>query len=379
MFEIGSSLREARIRQGLDFEELEARTKVRAKYLRAPRGRAVRPASRATRTRRASSASTRTRSGSTGGSTSTSTTPATSPGTRAEAALRACRARRRASRRRRRERRESRTVGVALAAILLVTALVIAAWRFGGPDDPQVEGINATPPSVAATSDATADAAAGDALDTRGARPVVHGGPRGHRRRASRSTPARSSAGSSSGSRGRSLYLSVDRPANVVVKLNGRRVVLPRGCALKVTRATDRVRVSRPRAAIVVTGSELVRGERTDRNGPFYAREALGARARARSGSRSSGDDPDELEATLRAARAAADVCLVSGGLGPTHDDRTVELVARVAGARAAGRRRARAPHRGGLAHGRRAARPARTPTSRRASRSRRRFPRARS
>ena len=26
------------------------------------------------------------------------------------------------------------------------------------------------------------------------------------------------------------------------------------------------------------------------------------------------------------------DVCLVSGGLGPTHDDRTIELVARVAG-----------------------------------------------
>ena len=32
---------------------------------------------------------------------------------------------------------------------------------------------------------------------------------------------------------------------------------------------------ARPRAAIVVTGSELVRGERTDRNGPFFAREAL--------------------------------------------------------------------------------------------------------
>src|SRR5699024_7943217 len=40
-------------------------------------------------------------------------------------------------------------------------------------------------------------------------------------------------------------------------------------------RGKDRLRVSRPRAAIVVTGSELVRGERTDRNGPFYAREAL--------------------------------------------------------------------------------------------------------
>jgi nicotinamide-nucleotide amidase len=88
--------------------------------------------------------------------------------------------------------------------------------------------------------------------------------------------------------------------------------------------------VSRPRAAIVVTGSELVRGERTDRNGPFYAREALSlglvpARILI------VGDDPGDLEAALRAA-SEAEVCLVSGGLGPTHDDRTVELVARVAG-----------------------------------------------
>ncbi len=35
MFEIGASLREARTRQGLDFNEMEHRTKVRAKYLRA--------------------------------------------------------------------------------------------------------------------------------------------------------------------------------------------------------------------------------------------------------------------------------------------------------------------------------------------------------
>ena len=90
--------------------------------------------------------------------------------------------------------------------------------------------------------------------------------------------------------------------------------------------------MSRPRAAIVVTGSELVRGERTDRNGPFYAREALGLGLVPGQIS-IVGDDPVELEATLRAASADADVCLVSGGLGPTHDDRTVELVARVAGA----------------------------------------------
>ena len=35
MFEIGSSLREARTRQGLDINDMEMRTKIRAKYLRA--------------------------------------------------------------------------------------------------------------------------------------------------------------------------------------------------------------------------------------------------------------------------------------------------------------------------------------------------------
>jgi nicotinamide-nucleotide amidase len=87
---------------------------------------------------------------------------------------------------------------------------------------------------------------------------------------------------------------------------------------------------ARPRAAIVVTGSELVRGERTDLNGPFLAAEALSlgldpARITI------VGDGPDELEAVL-AGGLDADLCLVSGGLGPTHDDRTVEVVARVAG-----------------------------------------------
>jgi nicotinamide-nucleotide amidase len=43
------------------------------------------------------------------------------------------------------------------------------------------------------------------------------------------------------------------------------------------------------------------------------------------------GDRPEELEAALREG-LRADLCCVSGGLGPTHDDRTVELVAKVAG-----------------------------------------------
>jgi len=35
VFEIGNSLREARLRQQLDFPELEQQTKIRAKYLKA--------------------------------------------------------------------------------------------------------------------------------------------------------------------------------------------------------------------------------------------------------------------------------------------------------------------------------------------------------
>ena len=88
--------------------------------------------------------------------------------------------------------------------------------------------------------------------------------------------------------------------------------------------------MTRPRGVVVVTGSELVRGERTDRNGPFLAAELL------RLGVEPArivvvGDDPAELEAALREG-LEADLCLVSGGLGPTHDDRTVELAARAAG-----------------------------------------------
>ena len=86
----------------------------------------------------------------------------------------------------------------------------------------------------------------------------------------------------------------------------------------------------RPRAVVIVTGSELVRGDRRDLNGPFLAAELVGvgidpARIVI------VGDAPDELEGALRLG-LDTDLCIVSGGLGPTHDDRTVELVGRVLG-----------------------------------------------
>jgi nicotinamide-nucleotide amidase len=88
--------------------------------------------------------------------------------------------------------------------------------------------------------------------------------------------------------------------------------------------------LTRPRAVIVVTGSELVRGDRRDLNGPFLASELL------RLGLEPArivivGDREDELAEAL-AEGVQADLCVVSGGLGPTHDDRTVQLVARAAG-----------------------------------------------
>jgi nicotinamide-nucleotide amidase len=88
--------------------------------------------------------------------------------------------------------------------------------------------------------------------------------------------------------------------------------------------------LTRPRAFILVTGSELVRGDRTDLNGPFLAAETL------RLGLEPArivivGDREEELGEAL-AEGLRADLCVVSGGLGPTHDDRTIELVARAAG-----------------------------------------------
>ena len=86
----------------------------------------------------------------------------------------------------------------------------------------------------------------------------------------------------------------------------------------------------RVRAAIVASGSELVRGDRQDRNGPYLAGSLL------RLGIDPVritvvGDEPAELEAALRAG-LDEDLLVVSGGLGPTHDDRTIELLAAATG-----------------------------------------------
>ena len=230
MFEIGSSLREARIRQDLGFEELEARTKVRARYLRHLEEERFEqlPGHAYTKGFLHVYADALGLDGrlyveeynsryvvgeESGGAPRVSRIP---PGRQ----------------RRRRERRESGTVGVALAAILLVTALVIAAWRFGGHDDPQVEGINVqTPRTTGLVPTSTQQqvtlsirAIGGPSfmevrIGTAAGRPLYTGTlEKGQAQRFTK----------------KALFLSVERPRNVVVKFNGHPITLPRTGRLRV-------------------------------------------------------------------------------------------------------------------------------------------------
>jgi cytoskeletal protein RodZ len=228
MFEIGSSLREARIRQDLTFEEMESRTKVRAKYLRHLEEERFDQLPGHAYTKGflqvyadsmgldgrlyVEEYNSRYVVGEEGSAPRVPRSPTTRP-------------------RRSRRGRESGTVGVALAAILLVTALVIAAWRFGGHDAPQVEGINTRTPTPRSTQQqvtVTVRAVRGPSfMEVRAG--SVDGKPlytgtleKGQLQRFTK----------------KALYLSVEKPRNVVVKFNGTAITLPRRGGLTLSGAT---------------------------------------------------------------------------------------------------------------------------------------------
>lgn len=94
--------------------------------------------------------------------------------------------------------------------------------------------------------------------------------------------------------------------------------------------------VSRPRAAVLVTGSELLTGLVQDANGPFLAR-TLGELGFEVSDLMLVGDRPEDLRAALEfVAGSGIELVVTSGGLGPTADDLTAEVVAGFCGVESA-------------------------------------------
>lgn len=80
---------------------------------------------------------------------------------------------------------------------------------------------------------------------------------------------------------------------------------------------------------IIAIGSELLLGGRQDTNSLFLADElaALGVEVRWKT---VVGDDETDIMDALRTAARRADLVVLTGGLGPTSDDRTRQAVARM-------------------------------------------------
>ena len=90
--------------------------------------------------------------------------------------------------------------------------------------------------------------------------------------------------------------------------------------------------MSEVRAGIVVTGTEVITGRIADRNGPWVS-ERLAELGVEVAHILVVADRPDDLEAALRfLAGEGMDLIVTSGGLGPTADDLTAEVVGRFAG-----------------------------------------------
>ncbi len=226
MFDIGSSLREARLRQELDFPELEARTKIRPKYLRALEDERfdILPAPTYVKGFLRSYAEAL---GLDGQPFVDEYSSRFAIGDE-EVVVRARRA---PAPRRDRTVRESRMAVLALLGIAVLTALVIAAWRFGGPENEAVHGLPAqgqapanSRPAVGRVNLVVRAVRGGSWMEVRAG--SVSG------RLLYSGTLER---GQQKPFQGRTLQLALAEPENVVVRVNGNRVALPAGTAFVVS------------------------------------------------------------------------------------------------------------------------------------------------
>ena len=228
MFDIGSSLREARLRQELDFPELEERTKIRPKYLRALEDERfdILPAPTYIRGFLRSYADALGLDGqpfvdeyNTRFAVGEEDAPV--------------RSRRVPAPRRDRGGRESGIAVVALFAIAVATALVIAAWRFGGPEGESVPGLASQGAKV------STEKSSSSTQSTRLTVRAVSGGSWMEVRAGSSAGRLLYSGTLERGQRkafeGTRLQLALAEPQNVAVRLNGNRVDLPVGTTFVVT------------------------------------------------------------------------------------------------------------------------------------------------
>jgi len=225
VFDIGTTLRDARARQGLDFPELEQRTKIRPKYLRALEDEHfdILPAPTYVRGFLRSYAE------ALGLEPQPFVDEYNSRFTIDEEDY-AIQTRRVPTRRVDRTGRESRIAVVALLGIAIVTALVIAAWRFGGPNAEKVPGLAVQGQGTPVTTrkgrvHLVVRAVAGSSwMEVRSgatAGRLLFGG-----------TLEPGDRKEVDGSR---LQLALSEPRNVTVRVNGNRVTLPTGTNFVVT------------------------------------------------------------------------------------------------------------------------------------------------
>jgi cytoskeletal protein RodZ len=151
VFEIGTSLREARLRRNIDFADAEHGTKIRGKYLRALEDERFELLPSHTYVK----GFLRSYAEFLGLDGQLYVDEYSSRFSLAEEPVVAARDKRRA----RRSRAESHAVVVALVGILAVTVLVIAAWRFGATGEEQADD-SSSPPAETVTEPAVTDPAA---------------------------------------------------------------------------------------------------------------------------------------------------------------------------------------------------------------------------
>jgi cytoskeleton protein RodZ len=226
VFEIGSSLREARLRQGLDFPEIETGTKIRGKYLQALEDENfdVLPGETYIKGFLRTYAEYLGLDGQlyVDEFNSRYVTPEPMPVIRARRTVQA----------RSHRRLQGGVLVAALVGIAVVTALVIAAWTSGSPSDQNVAGISNTPTAKKHTrTHAPARPAKRAKIILRAVRGnvfliAVHkGGPTGR----TLLEGVELSPGESKHFKQQRIWINTGTPGNLRVIVNGKRVTYPGG------------------------------------------------------------------------------------------------------------------------------------------------------